>query len=155
MSETDDTRALSAQESLIRTYRDVLEWWSGWDETSTRATTPQPSLPGRGPSVCSTNTQANGPPTGARDFHSVAVANPQLATAWIPDWKRRQLIPETRPRYVEPSIAQRIARLSPQERHELKTLVTSLKLRKAVRAVLRAAYHRPRETQEPASTPPS
>lgn len=56
------------------------------------------------------------------------------------DWKRRQAIKPAPPRYIEPTLPERINRLSPSERHELGTLIRSLKLRKIIRRTLAEAF---------------
>ena len=65
---------------------------------------------------------------------------------FVPDWARRQLIPQPQPRYLQPSLQQRITRLNPRERHDLQQLVRSLKLRKAIHAVLVASFHKTNDT---------
>lgn len=56
------------------------------------------------------------------------------------EWKRRQAIQPAAPRYIEPTLPERINRLRPSERHELSRLIKSLKLRKIVRRVLAEAF---------------
>jgi hypothetical protein len=56
------------------------------------------------------------------------------------DWKRRQAIRPAAPRYIEPTLPERINRLRPSERHELQTLIKSMKLRKIIRRMLAEAF---------------
>lgn len=77
------------------------------------------------------NEQTHGPepgqPSGASDSQRA-------------DWKRRQAIQPARPRYIEPTLPERINRLRPSERHELQTLIKSMKLRKIIRRTLAEAF---------------
>ncbi len=56
------------------------------------------------------------------------------------DWKRRQAIQPAAPRYIEPTLPERINRLRPSERHELASLIKRLKLRKIIRRTLAEAF---------------
>lgn len=56
------------------------------------------------------------------------------------DWKRRQAIQPSPPRYIEPTLPDRIARLNPSERHDLGRLIRSMKLRKIIRRTLAEAF---------------
>lgn len=59
----------------------------------------------------------------------------------MPDWKRRQLIQAPPPRVLQPTLQQRVNRLPPQERHQLRAIVRSKFLRATIRRVLaEAAY---------------
>lgn len=56
------------------------------------------------------------------------------------DVRRRQAIQLPQPRYVEPTLPERINRLNPSERYQLQALVRSLKLRKIIRRTLAEAF---------------
>lgn len=56
------------------------------------------------------------------------------------DWQRRQAIRPAPPRYIEPTLPERINRLNPSERHQLSSLIRSLKLRKIIRRTLAEAF---------------
>jgi hypothetical protein len=56
------------------------------------------------------------------------------------EWQRRQAIKPAPPRYIEPTLPERINRLRPSERHELSRLIRSLKLRKIIRRTLAEAF---------------
>lgn len=56
------------------------------------------------------------------------------------EWKRRQAIQPAAPRYIEPTLPERINRLNPSERHQLSSLIRSLKLRKIIRRTLAEAF---------------
>jgi hypothetical protein len=56
------------------------------------------------------------------------------------EWQRRQAIQPAPPRYIEPTLPDRIARLNPSERHELGRLIRSMKLRKIIRRTLAEAF---------------
>ncbi len=58
----------------------------------------------------------------------------------LSEWKRRQAIQPAAPRYIEPTLPERINRLRPSERHELASLIKSLKLRKIIRRTLAEAF---------------
>lgn len=75
-------------------------------------------------------TQASGPPTGARD----------LRARVREDWKRRQAIQPSAGTLLAPTLPERINRLNPSERHQLGTLIKSMKLRKIVRRTLAEAF---------------
>lgn len=55
-------------------------------------------------------------------------------------WERRQAVQLPAPRYVEPTLPERINRLNPRERHEVKQLIRSMKLRKIIRRTLAEAF---------------
>lgn len=57
-----------------------------------------------------------------------------------PDWKRRQAIQPAAPRYIEPTLPERINRLNPSERAQLGTLLKSMKLRKIIKRTLAEAF---------------
>ena len=57
------------------------------------------------------------------------------------DWRRRQLINAPRGRYLEPTIGQRMRRMSAYERDEVRRLLRSLTLRNAIRQTLYAHFH--------------
>lgn len=75
-------------------------------------------------------TQASGPPTGARD----------LRARVREDWKRRQAIQPSAGTLLAPTLPERINRLNPSERHQLGTLIKSMKLRKIIRRTLAEAF---------------
>lgn len=56
------------------------------------------------------------------------------------EWRRRQAIQPAAPRYIEPTLPERINRLRPSERHELSALLKSMKLRKIIRRTLAEAF---------------
>ena len=56
------------------------------------------------------------------------------------EWQRRQAIQPAPPRYIEPTLPERINRLRPSERHELASLIKSMKLRKIIRRTLAEAF---------------
>lgn len=56
------------------------------------------------------------------------------------DWRRRQAIQPAAPRYIEPTLPERINRLRPNERHELSQLLKSMKLRKIIKRTLAEAF---------------
>lgn len=57
------------------------------------------------------------------------------------EWKRRQAIQVPRPTLLQPTLPMRINRLNPVERHDLRVIIRSLKLRKIIRRTLAEAYH--------------
>lgn len=75
-------------------------------------------------------TQVSGPPTGVRD----------LRARVREDWKRRQTIQPRAGTLLAPTLPERINRLNPSERHQLGTLIRSMKLRKIVRRTLAEAF---------------
>lgn len=76
------------------------------------------------------NEETSGPPTGVRD----------LRARVREDWKRRQAIQPSAGTLLAPTLPERINRLSPSERHQLGTLIKSMKLRKIVRRTLAEAF---------------
>ncbi len=58
----------------------------------------------------------------------------------LSEWRRRQAIQPAPPRYIEPTLPERINRLRPSERHELASLIKSMKLRKIIRRTLAEAF---------------
>lgn len=56
------------------------------------------------------------------------------------EWKRRQALQPAPPRRVEPTVHDRIQRLNPQARYEVRMIVRSLLLRKTIRSVLAQSY---------------
>ncbi len=62
------------------------------------------------------------------------------------EWKRRQEIQTPQPRWLAPTLPERINRLRPSERHELQSMIRSIKLRKIIRRTLAEAFWA-RETQ--------
>lgn len=58
----------------------------------------------------------------------------------VPDWKRRQAVRPAPPRYIEPTLPERINRLNPVERREVQSLLRNMKLRKIVKRTLAEAY---------------
>ena len=64
-----------------------------------------------------------------------------------PDWKRRQAIRTPAPRLLETTVPMRINRLNPQERHEVQSLIRSMKLRKIIRRTLAEAYWARQDTE--------
>jgi hypothetical protein len=57
------------------------------------------------------------------------------------DWKRRQAIQPSLGILLAPTLPERINRLNPQERHEVKQLIRNMKLRKIIRYTLAEAFH--------------
>lgn len=67
----------------------------------------------------------------------------QTAQAAEPEYKRQQRIAREKLRtvmYLQPTLPERINRLNPQERHEIKRLIGSMKLRKIIRRTLAEAF---------------
>lgn len=56
------------------------------------------------------------------------------------DWKRRQAIQPPAPTWLAPTLPERINRLNPSERHQLSSLIKSMKLRKIIRRTLAEAF---------------
>jgi hypothetical protein len=56
------------------------------------------------------------------------------------EWKRRQAIQPSAGTLLAPTLPERINRLNPSERHQLSTLIRSLKLRKIIRRTLAEAF---------------
>jgi hypothetical protein len=56
------------------------------------------------------------------------------------DWKRRQAIRTPDPVLLEPTLPERINRLNPSERHQVQSLIRSMKLRKIVKRTLVEAF---------------
>lgn len=58
------------------------------------------------------------------------------------DWRRRQAIQPAPPRYIEPTLPERINRLNPRERAEVSSLLRGMKLRKIIKRTLAEAFWR-------------
>lgn len=56
------------------------------------------------------------------------------------EWKRRQAIQPSVGTLLAPTLPERINRLNPSERHQLSTMIRSLKLRKIVKRTLAEAF---------------
>lgn len=85
--------------------------------------------------------QATGPQDGA------IACQDSLREKERADWKRRQAIQPSAGTWLAPTLPERINRLNPSERHQLSSIIQSLKLRKIVRRVLVEAFWE-RETNE-------
>lgn len=88
---------------------------------------------------------ASGRPTG--EIASVDSSREKVRA----EWKRRQALQPSHGTLLAPTLPERIARLSPSERHDLSRLIKSMKLRKIIRRTLAEAFWN-RETDEIAAS---
>lgn len=87
--------------------------------------------------------------TKADDLHEYLGSDPRHATLLAnnqqirrDDWKARQAIEPPPGRYLQPTVGQRMRRMSPWEQNEVRTLMRSLTLRHAIRQILYVHFHR-------------
>lgn len=78
--------------------------------------------------------QATGPQAGATDCQA------SLRAKERDEWKRRQAIQPSAGTWLSPTLPERINRLNPSERHQLSSIIRSMKLRKIIRRTLAEAF---------------
>lgn len=77
--------------------------------------------------------------SGHQDGETLSAASLDRVRERI-EWKRRQALQPSAGTLLAPTLPERINRLNPSERHQLSTMIRSLKLRKIVRRTLAEAF---------------